>query len=130
VNNLPAHNHTITISDLGHNHPVGDTGHSHIVNDLGHYHTLVQEEGFQGRSSDTSAWQGGGTLIVQSQTGQNITETTNFLSKTTDITVVSDTTGISLSSNTTDITATSQNTGSGTPYMPPYYVLAYIIRIS
>jgi hypothetical protein len=38
------------------------------------------------------------------------------------------TTGITINTATTGIT--TQNTGSGTAYYPPYYALAYIIRVA
>ena len=84
---------------------------------------------FIGTSQTYGYWDGGGSFIAQSQTGQNVSVTGNFNNNTTGITSIVNSTGISVVSNTTSITASSQNTGSGTNYMPPYYVLTFIMRI-
>jgi hypothetical protein len=99
---------TISILNLpSHNHGINDPGHIHSITDPGHFHTTTaMSEGNQGINGAA-----GGRL------GNN--QGNNSDTKTTGITINSQTTGI-----------TTQNTGSATAYYPPYYALAYIIRVA
>lgn len=118
----PGHNHMVNISDPGHNHTVNvsDPGHTHSVSDPGHTHNvtgsssssvskpLVANGGF-GIGSGNFLYIGEGS----SSSSGSISGTAE--SKTTDISIVSSTTGISASSNnnTTGITASSNNNTTG-----------------
>jgi hypothetical protein len=122
TNNLPAHNHAININDPGHTHGVTDPGHTHGVSDPGHSHT---EQLF---FSTTSVNVSNIAPLVSAASGNNIPQPTT--TNPTGITINSTAVGISINNNFTSISATSQNTGGGQPYLPPYYVLAFIMRIS
>ena len=142
VQNLPAHSHNISSTDGGHTHPVYDPGHGHGMNDPGHAHGV----------SDP-----GHNHIVPLGTSNNFSPPdvfpkidfyppgnfpgTNYpsLTSSTGVSINSSGTGVYVSGNTTSIgvntgyasiTSTASNTGSGSDYMPPYYVLAFIMRIS
>ena len=118
----PGHNHTVNISDPGHNHTVNisDPGHTHSVSDPGHTHNVT---GSSSGSGDKFMYMGGGfrvgsgTLLYVGE--KSISSSGNIsgtaASKTTDISIVSSTTGISASSNnsTTGITAGSNNNTTG-----------------
>lgn len=125
INNLPAHNHPISINDGGHGHTINDPTHSHSVNDPGHNHNFTDNY-FQGTSGAYGAWIGGGSFIEASQTGQNTTGNTS--TNPTNILIYSNFTGISINNNTTGITASSANTGSGQAFLPPFFALVYIMR--
>jgi hypothetical protein len=122
TNNLPAHNHPININDPGHNHGVSDPGHTHGVSDPGHSHTeqVFFTPGLFPVNNNSP------NIVAAS--GNNITQLTT--TNPTGITINPTAVGISINNNFTSISATSQNTGGGQPYLPPYYVLAFIMRIS
>ena len=107
---LPSHTHGIntsgnaTLTDNGHNHGITDNGHSHSIS------FTNTDSGF-GRSEES----GNG--------GESGTNSTN--SNTTGISVNSNTTGITLGGSTE-----SQGTSNTNMNLPPYYALAYIIRIN
>lgn len=108
--NLPAHLHSVSLttdSQGSHTHPVTDPGHFHGVNAwLG-----AQSPG-----------QGGGA-----DAGQRLSGLTTINSN-------SATTGISIQSagaHTHSVSGNTGNTGSGTGHenRPPYYALAYIMKV-
>ena len=118
----PGHNHTVNISDTGHNHTVNvsDPGHSHGVTDPGHTHNVT---GSSSSSVDKPLVAGGGYGIAagnfiyikegSSSSSGSISGTAE--SKTTGVSIISNTTGITASSNnsTTGITASSNNNTTG-----------------
>ena len=118
----PGHKHTVNISDPGHKHTVNisDPGHTHSVSDPGHTHNVT---GSSSGSGSKFAYFGGGFSVGSGSllylgerpvsSSGNISGTAE--SKTTDISIVSSTTGISASSNnnTTGITASSNNNTTG-----------------
>ena len=118
----PGHNHTVNISDPGHNHTVNvsDPGHSHGVTDPGHTHNVT---GSSSSSGDTPLIAPGGFGLAAGNflyVGEGSSSSSGSISgtaesKTTDISIVSSTTGISASSNnsTTGITAGSNNNTTG-----------------
>lgn len=118
----PGHNHTVNISDPGHNHTVNvnDPGHTHSVSDPGHTHNVT---GSGSGSGDKFAYfgggygvAGGGTLYIGEKSISSSGDISGTAeSKTTDISIVSSTTGITASSNnnTTGITASSNNNTTG-----------------
>ena len=118
----PGHNHTVNISDPGHNHTVNvnDPGHTHSVNDPGHTHNVT---GSSSSSGETPLVAGGGFALGSGNffyVGEGSSSSSGSISgtaesKTTDISIVSSTTGISASSNnnTTGITASSNNNTTG-----------------
>ena len=118
----PGHNHIVNISDPGHNHTVNisDPGHTHSVSDPGHTHNVTGSS--SGSDSKFAYFFGGfgvgsGNFLYLGErsisSSGNISGTAE--SKTTDISIVSSTTGISASSNnnTTGITASSNNNTTG-----------------
>jgi hypothetical protein len=99
---------TIGTANLpAHNHGVTDPGHIHAITDPGHFHTTTaMSQGNEGQNG-----------VAFGRLGNN--QGNNSDTKTTGITINSAVTGI-----------TTTNTGSGTAYYPPYYALAYIIRVA
>ena len=118
----PGHNHTVNISDPGHNHTVNisDPGHGHTVSDPGHTHNVT---GSSSSSGSKPIVAGGGFGIAAGNfiyIGEGSSSSSGSISgtaasETTDISIVSSTTGISASSNnsTTGITAGSNNNTTG-----------------
>ena len=118
----PGHNHTVNISDPGHNHTVNvsDPGHGHSVSDPGHTHNVT---GSSSGSGDKFMHSGGGYGLAAGNflyVGERSISSSGSISgtaasETTDISIVSSTTGITASSNnsTTGITASSNNNTTG-----------------
>ena len=99
---------TIDISNLpSHTHALTDPGHSHGITDPGHFHTTTaMSQGNEGTNG-----------LAFGRLGNN--QGNNSDTKTTGITINTATTGITIA-----------NTGGGSNYYPPYYALAYIIRVA
>ena len=112
--NLPSHGHGV--SDPGHGHSVTDPGHAHSVYDPSHSHSAG---GWNGGT-------GGGTVLMN---GAGTNTAFNTGSSLTGITIYSAGTGIGVNGAGTGITI--QLTGSGTsfPIIPPYYAVAYIMKL-
>ena len=118
----PGHNHTVNISDPGHNHTVNvsDPGHGHTVSDPGHTHNVT---GSSSSSGSKPLVAGGGFGLGSGNflyVGEGSSSSSGSISgtaesKTTDISIVNNTTGITASSNnsTTGITAGSNNNTTG-----------------
>ena len=118
----PGHNHTVNISDPGHNHTVNvsDPGHGHSVSDPGHTHNVT---GSSSGSGSKFMYMGGGLGLGSGNflyVGEGPISSSGSISgtaasETTDVSIVSNTTGISASSNdsTTGITAGSNNNTTG-----------------
>lgn len=116
------HNHTVNISDPGHKHTVNisDPGHRHSVSDPGHAHNVT---GSSSSSGDKPVVLGGiigiaaGDSVYMGEadgsSSGSISGTAK--SKTTNISIINNTTGITASSNnnTTGITASSNNNTTG-----------------
>jgi microcystin-dependent protein len=122
---IPSHTHTgTTVSNGAHAHSITDPGHTHSITDPGHTHsqTTINDDfnnsgdnppGFTGDSAGSVTWN-------------------NINSSTTGISVNSNSTGVSVNSNGAHThTFTSDSTGGGAAHnnMPPYYVLAYIMKV-
>lgn len=118
VANLPAHTHTIT--DPGHTHTstVSDPGHTHGVNDPGHIHSYAATPD---NSPSAGYWNPGYGGAAPA------TQTTN--SATTGISIRGASTGVSVNLAGAATGITLQTTGSGSAFLPPYYALAFIMRI-
>ena len=107
---LPSHTHGIntsgnaTLTDPGHNHGITDPGHSHAI-------SYTNTDSGAGRSEES----GNG--------GQSGTNSTN--SNTTGISVNSNTPGITLGGSTE-----SQGSSNLNQNLPPYFALAFIMRVS
>ena len=114
----PGHNHTVNISDPGHNHTVNvtDPGHEHSVSDPGHEHNVTGS--FSGTNflyapGGFGLSPGNFLYVGQGSSGSNFSGTAG--SKTTNISIINNTTGITASSDssTTGITASSNNNTTG-----------------
>ena len=114
----PGHNHTVNISDPGHNHTVNvtDPGHEHSVSDPGHEHNVTGS--FSGTNflyapGGFGLSPGNFLYVGQGSSGSNFSGTAE--SKTTNISIINNTTGITASSDssTTGITASSNNNTTG-----------------
>jgi hypothetical protein len=114
TNQLPAHGHSVSISDPGHSHSISDPGHTHTQNILS-----------TGGSGSWNSWAPGFAGGIPSLNA-----------------TASATTGITVASNSTGISATANNTGSGATHvhnntavssavstLPPYLALAYIYKL-
>ena len=127
---LPAHSHTITVSDPGHTHSLSVPSHTHSTSDPGHTHSVsgsttyfspFGNDQLYANDSFRDIWTSlTSTAIPFSGTAQDATPSMSIQSATT---------GISLVSTTTGITATSSQTGSGSsinirnPYISIYYII-------
>jgi microcystin-dependent protein len=106
VNQMPSHSHTISSSDSGHYHSISDPGHTHVVAD-----SIVMPEAGQTPSNVWWGYQGGnGTPFPK--TSLNYTGIT------------------ATATSYANISSSASSSGGGQAYMPPYYVLAFIMRIS
>lgn len=114
-NEMPGHSHTV--SDPGHSHTVSDPGHNHTVNDPGHSHGIMHDTSHGG-------WSTGGFYSSDRNYG-----TTPTYSATTGISVNNRTTGIGVNSQTTGITLGYTGGNGAHNTMPPFYVLAFIMRV-
>ncbi len=110
---VPAHAHTITVTDPGHNHTINDPGHAHSYD----------------RSNSGTVVNGSVAAVGAEQGKTNTVTGTNF-------------TGISINTRVTGITASNSSFGgsgshihnntaasSAVPTVPPYYALAYIMKL-
>jgi len=95
---------------VSHTHTITDDGHSHDITDPGHTHT---EEGSRDSSGQDQAGSGSGD--------NDIAESNTSGSSVTGITIDSATTGISIDN------AGSAGTNAN---LPPYFALAFIMRVS
>ncbi len=110
---VPAHAHTITVTDPGHNHTINDPGHAHSYD----------------RSNGGTVINGSVAAVGAEQGKTNTVTGTNY-------------TGISINTRVTGITASNSSFGgsgshihnntaasSAVPTVPPYYALAYIMKL-
>lgn len=139
---MPIHSHGVT--DNGHNHTVNDAGHTHAITDPGHAHA-VTDPGHDHGYTDVRVHGGlfsnrrdlGGLSHEEYETNPKIdggttTEKTTGISinsSFTGISINSAGTGISNNSSTSNITIANNGSGHAHNNMPPYYVLAYIMRV-
>lgn len=102
--------HTLTLSEMpNHTHSVNDPGHSHSINDPGHGH---------GYSYGTDGWD------AQSRGYFQLTDRYGGYR-----TMLTSQTGISINSSRTGIQMGATGDGRAHDIMPPYYVLAFIMRV-
>ncbi|GGI92776.1 hypothetical protein GCM10007978_32940 [Shewanella hanedai] len=112
--NMPAHKHDV--SDSGHNHGVNDSGHGHSIYDPGHSHYLdLDDSGGGGGVDDAGESSEGGTSTSGSTTG---------------ISINSSTTGITLDSARASISETSKGNGQAFSNLPPFYSLAFLMKMT
>jgi microcystin-dependent protein len=97
---IPSHTHTITSYD---------NGHGHGINDPGHYHQYYFGGSGGSAGNDTGYPYSNGVF-----TGNTTTSNTN----------------ISLQTGYASISSSASYEGSGQAYMPPFHVLAFIMKIS
>ena len=115
--NLPSHSHSASSSFVGDALP----GHVHGITDSGHSHNIVlQLYSFGGK-----AWCVDDTALVSDCVPAGGEDSTS--SSTTSISLQSSSAG----TPTGSVSTTIQSTGSGTPFsiLPPYYTLAYIMKL-
>jgi len=129
VGQMPYHTHGI--NDPGHTHIINDPGHTHIINDPGHAHTFFPV--------DTVPANDGIDALVKTNSFGSI-PINSTTSSFTGITIQSNGTNTSILANgtNTSILANGNNEGHShtfsattatTSNLPPYYALAYIMRI-
>lgn len=113
TNQIPAHSHTMTASGTAqsagaHTHSISDDGHTHSLTNYGNYRAAV------------------GTGLNGAYTRYD-GDTGTTASATTGITINS----AGAHTHTLSLTVTAANTGGGQSHenRPPYYALAYIMRI-
>jgi microcystin-dependent protein len=110
---IPAHNHAITASGStssagSHSHSISDPGHSHALSNYGDYRAAVGT----GLNGASTRYDGTTGYTTASGTGISIAAAGDHTHSLT-------------------ITATAANTGGGEGHenRPPYFALAYIMRI-
>lgn len=112
-NQIPSHTHTATVTDPGHNHTISDPGHQHTYNSP---------------NSSTVLY---GTVGTGGVTGSNSGTVTSIAS--TGITVNNRVTGVTVANSSVggDGSHIHNNTAvsSVVPTVPPYYALAYIMKL-
>jgi microcystin-dependent protein len=139
---IPSHTHTVTTtgttsSENAHSHTFSGTtsnmsanaSHSHNISDPGHTHTIpTSDSGASSGQADVGATAPEGTLTTNSATtGITINSTsvehTHTYSGTTSTTAAH--------THTLTLSSTAGNTGGGLAHenRPPYYALAYIMRL-
>lgn len=109
---IPSHTHVATVTDPGHIHTLNDPGHNHNYD----------------RSNSGSILNG--TLLAGAEQGKASSVTGTV------------TTGITIASKTTGVTVSNASTGGGLPHthsntatsssvstIPPYYAVAYIMKL-
>jgi hypothetical protein len=125
VNHMPSHSHNLSVIDYGHSHSISDWGHHHNVTDPGHIHTSVRYPGYGG---DQRGMQFSGYQPLSGVDGHAYDNTSTA---TTGIGIQTSYTGIQVNtSQTRNLWASADYVGSGQEYLPPHYVLAYIMRTS
>ena len=122
---MPAHSHGV--SDPGHAHGVSDPGHAHGVSDPGHNHGVGANGYFQT----------GGNFEPRAPQASEQYKSTN---RATGISIQGSGTGIGIIGSGTNISIASTGGGAGHNHsvsttianasnLPPYYALAYIMKI-
>lgn len=111
-NQIPSHTHTATVSDPGHNHAVTDPGHTHS---------------YERSNSGTVL---NGQYAVGAEQGRS---TVNTGSNFTGVTVNNNTSGITVTNSSVGGSAShihnNTATSSSVATVPPYYALAYIMKL-
>ena len=103
--------HTLTTSEIpAHAHIATDSGHTHGITDPGHGHS------FKAHASDGGGFNGGSFQL---------TDRDNFWGSAE---LKANTTGISINSDKAKITLGNTGGSSAHNTLPPYYVLAFIMR--
>jgi hypothetical protein len=123
IDQMPSHSHGITSYDSGHSHGINDHGHTHNITDNGHYHGYTL---YAGSGPDAYG------PIYQSPQPLDTTSFQQVFGTSTEPTYIginNANTNISIQQGNANIVSSISNTGGGNPYMPPYYVLAFIMRI-
>jgi microcystin-dependent protein len=110
---VAAHTHGVT--DNGHAHGVEDNGHAHGVVDNGHNHSVSYNGG-------TGPINGFGGPISPGPL-------TNTTTAKTGISIAASGTGIGIAASGTGIAIQSAGTAGGVENRPPYYALAFIMKI-
>ena len=108
---LPSHTHGINTSG---NATLTDPGHNHGITDPGHNHGVTAARDIGGSTDD-------GSPPDERSTEQNF----NTGNKTTGITIDNNTTGITLGGSTE-----SQGSSNVNQNLPPYFALAFIMRVT
>jgi len=124
VAQMPIHGHGVSARTGDANYNANDGGHTHSISDPGHSH--------ESKGGTNMNYLAGWPLMMSDNTPNRATTET----KTTGITITSDNMAYNGGSRGTyhnhTITVTQSNAGSGDPHsiMPPFYVLAFIMRVS
>ena len=109
--------HSHGISDPGHNHSVSDPGHNHSISDPGHSHSIPFRD------------PGGGSGISHESSSGSAYGTNPTNSSTTGISIQNRSTGISIQNRTTGISVQSNGSCGTNKNLPPYYALAFIMKL-
>ena len=130
---LPAHNHTITITDPGHTHTLTESSHNHTISSIGsHTHSISIDGTYLKGSSSQRQY----SIADRAQYWYGYSDTTLTISGTTGsaqsgISISQNSTGATIQSASTGITLSCASTGSGAqmsimnPYLAIYYIIKY-----
>lgn len=122
-----SHTHTITVAGTAlttaqmpsHSHSISDPGHAHSISDPGHAHSMTLGNSVLGVSSVVIP------QAINAPTSNGYATAANG----TGISVISSLTGISISANGSGQSHTHTATEDAQSHMPPYYALAFIMKL-
>lgn len=110
---LPSHTHGVT--DNGHVHGVTDNGHGHAVNDNGHTHGIPVSGGSGGLGfSEPGSFNGNYVSSTNAQSG---------------IGIAAGNSNIAIQGAGSNISIQAAGGGAPVPIVPPYYAIAFIMKV-
>jgi hypothetical protein len=137
--------HDHDVSNDSHNHGVSNDSHSHgdsfsvgrgtlaasTSGDASHTHTVEVPAGAaQGGGGNPNYWQGSQTISTQSNTGDHDHNISMSGSPSFTGSVSANSTGATIDNNSTGIIIDTEGSSGTNKNLPPYYSLAYIMRVA
>ena len=137
--------HDHDVSNDSHNHGVSNDSHSHgdsfsvgrgtlgasTSGDASHTHTVEVPAGAaQGGGGNPNYWQGSQTISTQSNTGDHDHNISMSGSPSFAGSVSANSTGATIDSNSTGITIDTEGSSGTNKNLPPYFAIAYIMRVT
>ena len=126
---MPSHSHGVSARTGGSDGIATDGAHAHTINDPGHQHYLIEGMGIVYAGSSWYARDGGfggpNPRTNKEVTGITITSNNRAYNQWPNY----DTTG-TYHNHTITVSETAKGSGTAHENMPPFYVLAFIMRVS